>query len=65
MEGNLFLQTKGEELKNIRGRRDGLWCVGGDFNEVRYRKKISRGGGVLRNTRDSSDFIDCNCLKDV
>lgn len=44
-----------KELDAVRGRWDGAWCVGGDWNVVRY---LSERMGTSRMTEEMRSFLD-------
>ncbi|KAH7846593.1 hypothetical protein Vadar_015807 [Vaccinium darrowii] len=47
-----------EELSAMAYRWDAPWCVGGDFNVVRFPYERSGSNAITRNMRRFSDFIN-------
>ena len=54
-----------EDLGAIRGRWGNPWCIGGDFNVIRFPSKRSREGRCTSPMRRVSQFIDELELKDL
>ena len=46
-----------EDLGSIRGLWSDLWCVGGDFNMIRFPGERSRGGGLSATMRRFSKVL--------
>ena len=46
-----------EELESVKGLWSDPWCVGGDFNLVRFSEEHSRGGGLTTSMRRFSEVI--------
>ncbi|KAJ9697075.1 hypothetical protein PVL29_009023 [Vitis rotundifolia] len=53
-----------EELGSIKGLWADPWCVGGDFNLVRYPEERSRGDGLTASMRRFSEVIEELELRD-
>lgn len=47
-----------DELSAVAFRRDAPWCVGGDFNVIRFPVERLGCNSISRNMRRFSDFID-------
>ena len=54
-----------EELGAIRGRWQGSWCIGGDFDALRFLDERYREGRLTSVTRKFSQIIDELELKDI
>ncbi|KAM2378505.1 hypothetical protein ACFX1X_044959 [Malus domestica] len=55
-----------EELAGLYGMCGSRWCVGGDFNVVRFiNEKSNRGGRLTKSMRNFNDFIQETELKDL
>ena len=46
-----------EELAGLFGLCGRRWCLGGDFNVVRFASEKSNGGRATRSMHDFNDFI--------
>ena len=53
-----------EELGSIRGLWSDPWCVGGDFNMIRFLEERSRGGGLSASMRRFSEVLEDLELRD-
>ena len=53
------------ELGSIRGLWSVPWCVGGDFNMVRFPCERRRGGRVSLSVRHFSEVIEDLELRDI
>ena len=53
-----------KELGSIKGLWSDPWCVGGDFNLVRFPKERSRRGGLIASMRRFSEVIEDLELRD-
>ncbi|RVX00835.1 hypothetical protein CK203_026393 [Vitis vinifera] len=47
-----------EELGSVKGLWSDPWCVGGDFNLVRFPEERSRGGGLTASMRRFSEVLE-------
>ena len=54
-----------EDLGAIRGRWQGPWCIGGDFNALRFPDERNREGRLTSVMRKFSQIIDELELKDT
>ncbi|RVW93853.1 Zinc finger CCCH domain-containing protein 37 [Vitis vinifera] len=54
-----------EELGAIRGLWNDPWCIGGDFNMIRFPNERRRGGRVSPSMRRFSEVIDDLDLRDL
>ena len=54
-----------EDLGAIRGRWNGPWCIGGDFNALRFPYERNRKGRLTSVMRKFSQIIDELELKDT
>ena len=54
-----------EELDAVRGLWEGLWCVGGDFNTIRFPIERRRGGRISSSMRRFSKVIEDLGLRDI
>ena len=54
-----------EELGAIRGLWTDPWCIGGDFNMIRFPNERRRGGRVSSSMRRFSEVIDELELRDL
>ena len=54
-----------EELGAIRGLWSDPWCIGGDFNVIRFLSKRSREGRLFGSMRRFSEVIDELALRDL
>ncbi|KAJ9681633.1 hypothetical protein PVL29_017839 [Vitis rotundifolia] len=54
-----------EELGAIKGLWGDPWCVGGDFNMVRFPEERSRGGGLTAPMRRFSEVVEDLELRDI
>ena len=53
-----------EELGSIKGLWSDPWCVGGDFNLVRFLEEHSRGEGLTASMRRFSEVVEDLELRD-
>ncbi|BFG19399.1 hypothetical protein CerSpe_056730 [Prunus speciosa] len=53
-----------EELADLYGYCGDMWCLGGDFNVVRFSVEKSNEGRVTKSMRDFNDFIQDTNLRD-
>ncbi|RVW63742.1 hypothetical protein CK203_052748 [Vitis vinifera] len=53
-----------EELRSIKGLWSDPWCVGGDFNLVRYPEECNRGEGLIASMRRFSEVVEDLELRD-
>ena len=53
-----------EELGSVKGLWSDPWCVGGDFNLVRFPEERSRGGGLTASMRRFSEVLEKLELRD-
>ncbi|RVW80668.1 Transposon TX1 uncharacterized 149 kDa protein [Vitis vinifera] len=53
-----------EELGSVKGLWSDPWCVGGDFNLVRFPEERSRGGGLTASMRRFSEVVEDLELRD-
>ncbi|RVX21330.1 hypothetical protein CK203_002101 [Vitis vinifera] len=58
-------RTIWEELGVIRGLWSDPWCIGGDFNVIRFPSERSRVGRLFRSMRRFSEVIDELALRDL
>ena len=54
-----------EELGAIRGLWSNPWCVGGDFNMIRFTGERSSGGGLSSTMRRFSEVLEDLELRDI
>ena len=54
-----------EELGAIRGLWSNPWCVGGDFNMIRFTGERSSGGGLSSTMRRFSKVLEDLELRDI
>ncbi|RVW57807.1 hypothetical protein CK203_113382 [Vitis vinifera] len=54
-----------EELRVIRGLWTDPWCIGGDFNVIRFPSERSREGRISASMRRFSEVIDELALRDL
>ena len=54
-----------EELEAIRGLWNDPWCIGRDFNMIRFPNEHRRGGRVSSSMRRFSEVIDDLDLRDL
>ena len=54
-----------EELGAIRGLWNDPWCIGGDFNMIRFPDERRRGGRVSPSMRRFSEVINDLDLRDL
>ncbi|KAJ9701497.1 hypothetical protein PVL29_006726 [Vitis rotundifolia] len=60
-----FREPFWEELGAIRGLWSDPWCIGGDFNVIRFPSERSRGGRLSGSMRSFSEVIDELALRDL
>ncbi|RVW46613.1 Transposon TX1 uncharacterized 149 kDa protein [Vitis vinifera] len=53
-----------EELGSVKGLWSDPWCVGGDFNLVRFPEEHSRGGSLTASMRRFSEVVEDLELRD-
>ncbi|VVA41200.1 PREDICTED: RNA-directed DNA polymerase, partial [Prunus dulcis] len=53
-----------EELAGLFGLCGNKWCIGGDFNVVRFVSEKSNGGRMTSSMKTFNDFIDDTNLRD-
>lgn len=53
-----------EELAGLFGLCGHKWCIGGDFNVVRFVSEKSNGGRMTSSMKNFNDFIDDTNLRD-
>ncbi|RVX11631.1 hypothetical protein CK203_015892 [Vitis vinifera] len=53
-----------EELGSIKGLWSDPWCVGGDFNLVRYPEERSRGGGLTASMSSEAEGLETHFSKE-
>ena len=53
-----------EELGSVKGLWSNPWCVGGDFNLVRFPEERSSGGGLTASMRRFSEVLEDLELRD-
>ncbi|KAJ9704077.1 hypothetical protein PVL29_005385 [Vitis rotundifolia] len=53
-----------EELGSIKGLWSDPWCVGGDFNAIRYPEERSRGRGLSTSMRRFTEVVEDLELRD-
>ena len=49
---------------SIRGLWSDPWCVGGDFNMIKFLEEHSRGGGLFASMRRFSEMLQDLELRD-
>ena len=54
-----------EELGDIRGLWNDPWCIGGDFNMIRFLNERRKGGRLSPSMRRFSEVIDDLDLRDL
>lgn len=54
-----------KELEAIRGRWDGAWCIGGDWNIVGFPSEKSGTGSITEDMKSFSDWINSQVLVDL
>ena len=54
-----------EELGVVQGLWEGPWCVGGDFNTVRFPNERMRGGRISSSMRRFLEVIEELGLRDI
>ena len=54
-----------DELGVVRGLWEGLWCVGGDFNMIRFPCEHRRGGRISFDMRRFFEVIEDLGLRDI
>ncbi|EOY08761.1 Uncharacterized protein TCM_023887 [Theobroma cacao] len=54
-----------EELLGIMGSKDALWCLSGDFNNIRYEHEKTSKGEIGRFVIAFKEFIDELALVDL
>ena len=54
-----------EELGGIRGLWADLWCIGGDFNVIKFPSEHTREGRMSASMRRFSEVIDELALRDL
>ncbi|RVW94823.1 DEAD-box ATP-dependent RNA helicase 39 [Vitis vinifera] len=50
-------RSSGRNLGQLKGYGSDPWCVGGDFNLVRFPEERSRGGGLTASMRNSQKWF--------
>lgn len=53
------------ELDSIRNRRRGPWCLGGDWNVIRYPTEKSSGSQITSDMLSFTDWINSQSLVDL
>ena len=53
-----------DEFGSIRGLWSDPWCVGGDFNMIRFPEEYGRGGGLSASMRRFSEVVEDLELRD-
>ena len=53
------------ELRAIRGLWSDPWCIGGDFNMVRFPRECSKGSSLSSSMRRFSKVIEDLELRDL
>ena len=53
-----------EEFRSIKGLWRDPWCVGGDFNMIRYPEERRRGGGLSASMRRFTEVVEDLELRD-
>ena len=61
---NRKCQFMWEELAGLNNRSNLPWCLGGDFNVIRFPSERLRAGRFTRSMYDFSDFISLHGLMD-
>ena len=54
-----------KEMDMIRGRWNGAWCIGGDWNIIKFRSEKLGGSQLRAEMRRFSDWINSHSLVDL
>ena len=54
-----------QKMDMIRGRWNGAWCIGGDWNIIRFLSEKLGGSKITSDMRRFSDWINSHSLVDV
>lgn len=54
-----------KELVMIRGRWNGAWCIGGDWNVIRFPSERLGGSKITNDMRCFSDWVNSHSLVDL
>ena len=52
-------------VRSCSGLWEGPWCVGGDFNTIRFPNERRRGGRISSSMRRFSEVIDDLGIRDI
>lgn len=53
------------EIYNVKGRWSGAWCLGGDWNAIRFPSERSPGGRISEEMNSFSEWINSHSLVDL